>query len=158
MAGLYWQDQELDFKFDIVSALGNPMGASGTNATHYNEDATYSAAFGSVTFDINEQWSIDYGLRWQKVKKDASLYEPDSFLMDANGNRISTFVLTPPAVLAGGFPFRTMNNPATPKRYPGIHLGVACCRAPPVFSRAWGVASDQMSDHPAQTARRRLPH
>ena len=39
MAGFYWQDQELDFQFDIISALPNPMGPSGTNAIHYNEEA-----------------------------------------------------------------------------------------------------------------------
>lgn len=89
MAGLYWQDQELEFSTDIISALPNPMGPSGTNATEYGEDAEYLAGFAAITYNFNDSWSIDLGARYQEVDKDAYLWEIDSFLTDANGNRIT---------------------------------------------------------------------
>ncbi|MEM9533241.1 MAG: TonB-dependent receptor [Pseudomonadota bacterium] len=105
MAGLYWQDQELEFSTDIISALPNPMGPSGTNATQYGEDAEYLAGFGAITYDINETWSIDIGARYQEVDKDAFLWEVDSFLTDAAGNRLSnTGPPTPTGTLATVIP------------------------------------------------------
>ena len=89
MAGMYYQDQELDFSLDIISALPNPMGPSGTNATQFNEEAKYLSAFASATYNFSEQWALDVGARWQQVKKDAYLWEIDSYLADASGNRIT---------------------------------------------------------------------
>ena len=89
MAGVYYQDQELDFSSDIISALPNPMGPSGTNAVQFNEEAKYLSAFASATYNFGEQWALDVGARWQQVKKDAYLWEIDSYLTDASGNRIT---------------------------------------------------------------------
>ena len=83
MAGVYYQDQELDFSSDIISALPNPMGPSGTNAVQFNEEAKYLSAFASATYNFGEQWALDVGARWQQVKKDAYLWEIDSYLTDA---------------------------------------------------------------------------
>ena len=89
MAGLYWQDQELNFQADIVSALPNPMGPSGTNAIEYNEEAEYFGAFAALSWDISESITLEYGIRYNDVKKDAYLWEVDSFLTDASGTRIT---------------------------------------------------------------------
>jgi len=89
MAGLYFQEQELTFSNDIISALPNPRGPSGTNATQYNEEAEYLGAFASVTYDLTDRITLDYGIRYTDVAKDAYLWEIDSFLTDAEGNRIS---------------------------------------------------------------------
>ena len=89
MAGLYWQEQELNFQADIVSALPNPMGPSGTNATEYNEESEYLGIFGALTWEISDAVTLEYGIRHNSVKKDAYLWEVDSFLTDASGTRIS---------------------------------------------------------------------
>lgn len=89
MAGVYYQDQELGFSLDIISALPNPMGPSGTNAAEFNEQAEYLSAFASATYNFSEQWALDVGARWQQIKKDAYIWEVDSYLTDAAGNRIS---------------------------------------------------------------------
>ena len=89
MAGLYWQDQELNFQADIVSALPNPMGPSGTNATEYNEEAQYFGAFAAVAWEVSDEVTLEYGIRHNDVQKDAYLWEVDSYLTNAAGNRIS---------------------------------------------------------------------
>ena len=89
MAGLYWQDQELNFQADIISALPNPMGPSGTNANEYNEESEYFGAFGALSWDISDTVTLEYGIRHNDVKKDAYNWEVDSFLTDASGTRIS---------------------------------------------------------------------
>lgn len=89
MAGVYFQDQELTYSNDIVSASPNPMGPSGTNASEYNEEAEYRGAFASVTYDMTDRITLDYGIRYTEVEKDAYLWEVDSFLTDADGNRIT---------------------------------------------------------------------
>ena len=89
MAGIYYQDQDLTFSNDIVSASPNPMGPSGTNATEYNEEAEYLGVFASVTYEINDRVTVDYGIRYTDVAKDAYLWEVDSFLTDAQGDRLS---------------------------------------------------------------------
>ena len=89
MVGLYWQDHDLNFQNDVVSALPNPMGPSGTNATEYNEEASYFGAFASVTWELSDSVTLDYGVRYNDVEKDAYLWEVDSFLTNAAGDRIS---------------------------------------------------------------------
>ncbi len=101
MAGVYWQDQQIDFVADIISALPNPMGPSGTNASQYVEDAEYLGVFGALSYDITDSVTIDYGIRYNDVQKDAYLWEVDSFISDASGNRISNTGMTPPGMTPG---------------------------------------------------------
>ena len=89
MAGLYYQDQELGFSNDIISASPNPMGPSGTNAIEFREEAEYFGAFASFSYDLSDSVTLAYGVRYSDVEKDAYLWEVDSFLTDANGNRIT---------------------------------------------------------------------
>ncbi len=116
MAGAYYQDQELGFGLDIISALPNPMGPSGTNATEFNEQAEYLSAFASATYNFSEQWALDVGARWQQVKKDAYLWEVDSYLTDASGNRISN---TGPPNRAGDR-LTVVPNGTAPAGYSGL--------------------------------------
>ena len=117
MAGLYFQDQDLIFSIDAISALTNPMGPSGTNALEYGEEAQYTALFASFTYDLNDAWSLDIGGRWQDVAKDAYLWEVDSWLTDAAGNRISN---TGPGLHPAGTPFTTVPNGTQPAGYSGL--------------------------------------
>ena len=89
MAGIYWQDQEIDFETDIISSLPNPMGPSGTNASQYVEDAEYFGAFGAVSYDITDTVTVEYGIRYNDVQKQAYIWEVDSFLTDASGSRVT---------------------------------------------------------------------
>ena len=149
MAGVYYQDQELGMTLDIISALPNPMGPSGTNATEYNEEAEYFSAFASATYNFNEQWALDLGARWQQVKKDAYLWEVDSYLTDAAGNRITN--AGPPSPTGTGL--TVAPNGTAPAGYSGLipmmRAGDRClgetpngddCAAThrPAFLAAWG--------------------
>lgn len=127
MAGVYYQNHELDFQFDIISSLPNPMGVSGTNATHYAEDAEYSSVFGSLNYDLSSQWSLDYGLRYQTVAKNGMLEEPHSYLLDASGNEILTYGPAPPPLQAMGI--QTTAHPMFPNgtqaaSWSGVVVGV----------------------------------
>ncbi len=107
MAGVYWQDQEIDFKSDILGALPNPMGPSGTNAAQYVEDAEYFGLFGAISYDLTDTVTVEYGIRYNDVQKQAYLWEVDSFLTDAAGKRISNTGravpgMTPASVVPNG--------------------------------------------------------
>ena len=107
MTGLYWQDQELNFQADIVSALPNPMGPSGTNATEYNEEAEYFGAFAALNWAVSDTVTLEYGIRHNGVEKNAYLWEVDSYLTGASGTRISNAGppspgMTPPTFVPNG--------------------------------------------------------
>ena len=116
MAGMYYQDQELDFSLDIISALPNPRGPSGTNAIEFHEEAEYLSAFASATYNFSERWALDIGARWQQVKKDAYLWEVDSYLTDAAGNRITN--IGPPTPT--GARLTVAPNGTAPAGYSGL--------------------------------------
>lgn len=149
MAGIYYQDQELGMSLDIISALPNPMGPSGTNAIEFHEEAEYLSAFASATYNFSERWALDIGARWQQVKKDAYLWEVDSYLTDAAGNRITN---TGPPTPTGAR-LTVAPNGTAPAGYSGLIpmmvAGDRClgetpngndCAAthPPPFLAAWG--------------------
>ena len=117
MAGLYWQDQELGFGGDIIAALPNPMGPSGTNATEYVEEASYFGAFAAVTWEVTDTVTLDYGIRFNEVEKDAYLWEVDSFLMDNAGTRITN---TGPANPVTGARATVVPNGTQPTAYSGL--------------------------------------
>ena len=119
MTGLYWQDQELNFQADIISALPNPMGPSGTNASEYNEEAEYFGAFAAVNWAITDSLTLDYGIRFNDVQKDAFLWEVDSYLTDASGNRVSNNG----PIVPGMTPVTVSPNGTQPVGYTG-HLGM----------------------------------
>ena len=89
MAGLYFQDQELGFSNNILAASPTPMGPSGANATEFREEAEYFGVFASFNYDVSDSVTLSYGLRYSDVEKDAYLWEVDSFLTNANGDRIT---------------------------------------------------------------------
>jgi len=77
MVGFYYQESDLDSFFEWLNANGicNVAGqlvvlALGCDAfLGFNEEGEWLSAFASVTWNINDQWSIDFGLRWSDVEK-----------------------------------------------------------------------------------------
>ncbi len=92
MAGVYYQDQELDYVNRIVAGLRTQFGPPGSYVSgDFGEDATYWGAFGTVTFDVTDRLTIDAGLRWSDVDKSAYLMESDSSLIFADDGSVTGY-------------------------------------------------------------------
>jgi outer membrane receptor protein involved in Fe transport len=88
MAGLYWQSQDIDFLTTSLFAVGNPRTPSNVSHSTYLEDASYFGAFGAITWEINNRWALDLGLRYSDVRKDGTVEEFAGEFLDAGGNAI----------------------------------------------------------------------
>jgi outer membrane receptor protein involved in Fe transport len=89
MAGLYYQQEELEFKDQIflpedsgvvrlvgLATTGNPTGAfsslGDTSAFRdFNQNTYVSSAFGQLSFDVKDWWTLNLGLRYTHTEKEA---------------------------------------------------------------------------------------
>ena len=88
MAGVYYQDQELDYLNRTTAGIRTQFGPPGSYSSgDYNEEATYLGAFATVTYDVTDALTIDAGVRWSDVEKSAYLLESGGGLaVDDNGD------------------------------------------------------------------------
>lgn len=95
MAGLYWQNTDIDSHLPVYTAFGTPLGAASGFAGDLLEDATWKSFFFSTNYDMNDNWRLNVGGRYQKVEKDglfAATYAP----VNAEGTAFQEFRLYPP--------------------------------------------------------------
>ncbi|MEX2366453.1 MAG: TonB-dependent receptor, partial [Pseudohongiellaceae bacterium] len=70
MAGVYWQQNNLNTQSDSWEA--NQRFAMRGNRAH--EDSEWLSAFVAITYDINEQFSLDLGGRYSRINKEGAGY------------------------------------------------------------------------------------
>ena len=88
MAGVYYQDNELDYINRLVSGIRTQFGTPGSYVTgDYNEEATYWGFFASANWQLTDRLRLGAGVRHSEVEKSAYLMESESSLIfDAAGN------------------------------------------------------------------------
>jgi outer membrane receptor protein involved in Fe transport len=68
MAGLYWQQYDLEAWSDAyVASWRLPI-----RSTRTEEDSRWLSGFATVTYNMNEQFSLDVGARYTDISKDAT--------------------------------------------------------------------------------------
>lgn len=92
-----WADTSMNFNFlDIMLGGGTPMGAPTSNPSRINtldqESDTWSI-FAQMTYQLNENWSITAGLRYEDEEKDAL---QSAHIFDATTSGTATPPPSPP--------------------------------------------------------------
>ena len=88
MAGVYFQENELDYINRLVSGIRTQFGVPGSYVTgDYNEEASYFGVFASANWEVTDRLRLGVGVRHSEVEKSAYLMESDSSLIfDGAGN------------------------------------------------------------------------
>lgn len=88
MLGAYWQDQEMYHRFTVFNG-SSARGSAGQVPNDFNLDTTYTNLFGSLTWTIADDWTADFGLRYEEVEKSALSQTLMGDMFDAAGNVIN---------------------------------------------------------------------
>tara|TARA_R110001592_G_scaffold363372_2_gene686295 strand:- start:173256 stop:175763 length:2508 start_codon:yes stop_codon:yes gene_type:complete len=88
MAGVYWQDSNLDFENQLVSAFSPAAGQPFPPylMVKYKEDAEWLSAFGTLDWAISEKLSLQLGVRYSKVEKNGKVQNGALTFEDTDGD------------------------------------------------------------------------
>jgi iron complex outermembrane recepter protein len=88
MVGLFTQDVNLNTGSNSYRASVDGLNVARANiqGNRHGEDDRWYSAFAGLTFNLNEQWSLDLGARYTDVQKDGIVRGIRAYWLDANGN------------------------------------------------------------------------